>query len=67
VVAHLLLSSDRKWKKSAVPNPDAVREPDAEPIRTKRIIFIRHGESDWNEVGVPSAFPICVPPDAPLV
>jgi hypothetical protein len=64
VVAHLLLSGDRKWKKSAVPNPDAVRQADAEPVRTKRIIFIRHGESDWNEVRAPHLLhlrsPICL-------
>jgi len=63
VVAHLLLSGDRKWKKSAVPNPDAVRQADAEPVRTKRIIFIRHGESDWNEVfnrGFGPMFPVRV-------
>jgi hypothetical protein len=53
VVAHLLLSGDRKWKKTAVTDPDdAVRQPDADPMRTKRVIFIRHGESDWNEVRV---------------
>lgn len=42
----MVLSQDRKWEKQ----PDADIIKDAKDIQTKQVIFIRHGESDWNEV-----------------
>lgn len=41
----LLASSDKVWAKQ--PDADLIKGAEC---RTKRIIFIRHGESDWNEV-----------------
>jgi len=39
----MLLSKDKSWKQSAVPDPKA-----APGGNSKRIIFVRHGESEWN-------------------
>ena len=43
---HLLFSRDKKWKKQ--PDPDAAVPADT-PLE-KKVIFIRHGESEWNLV-----------------
>jgi len=45
-VRHLLLSTDKKWKKQ----PDSGTLSSADVKKTKRVIFIRHGESEWNLV-----------------
>ncbi len=49
---HLLLSRDNVWKKSGRDAQDvisvAMRRP--ELVQKKRIYFVRHGESMWNEV-----------------
>eukprot|EP00124_Ichthyophonus_hoferi_P003673 Ihof_evm2s334 gene=Ihof_evmTU2s334 len=53
----MIFSKDRKWSKPL--DPDVIK--DATDVRTKTIIFIRHGESDWNEVfnrGFGPTFPI---------
>lgn len=42
----MVLSQDRKWSKQD--DPDLIK--DADDLQFKQIIFIRHGESDWNEV-----------------
>lgn len=42
----MVLSQDRKWSKPD--DPDLIK--DADDLQFKQIIFIRHGESDWNEV-----------------
>lgn len=39
----MVASKDKAWKKSSVPDPS--KAPNS---NTKRIIFIRHGESEWN-------------------
>jgi hypothetical protein len=44
----MLLSRDKKWKVKHDPK-DVV--PDAKAV-PKRIVFIRHGESEWNEVSL---------------
>lgn len=43
---NLVLSRDRAWKKQQDPS----RIKDAPKIEKRRIIFIRHGESEWNLV-----------------
>jgi hypothetical protein len=45
-VTQMILSKDRKWK----PLPDSDALENATNKTTKKIIFIRHGESDWNEI-----------------
>jgi len=48
---HLILSRDNKWKKPTDPIQvlnTAQRNPDQ--VRRKRVYFVRHGESMWNEV-----------------
>jgi len=42
----MALSKDAKWKKL----PDSDKIKDSEDKKIKRIIFIRHGESDWNDI-----------------
>jgi hypothetical protein len=42
----MVLSQDRKWEKQ----PDADLIKNATDLQVKQVIFIRHGESDWNEV-----------------
>lgn len=44
--AQMVLSQDRKWEKQ--PDSDLIKN--APDLQTKQVIFIRHGESDWNEV-----------------
>lgn len=54
-VLHLMFSTDKKWKKQ----PDPAMLTGSEEF-SKRIIFIRHGESAWNLVfnkGFNSTFP----------
>uniref|UniRef100_A0A7S0ZG05 Uncharacterized protein n=1 Tax=Timspurckia oligopyrenoides TaxID=708627 RepID=A0A7S0ZG05_9RHOD len=43
---HMGISRDKKWKKPAISG--AIQFSESAP--TKTIIFIRHGESEWNEV-----------------
>jgi hypothetical protein len=45
-VLGMVFSRDFKWKKT--PEPGRIRG--AKEKAVKRIVFIRHGESDWNEV-----------------
>eukprot|EP00667_Euglena_gracilis_P016858 EG_transcript_17694 len=45
-VTHLLFSRDTKWDKKG----DSAIVQDMEPLDTRRIVFVRHGESQWNEV-----------------
>jgi hypothetical protein len=45
-VVRMLCSTDKKWNKKKVPNPDLIKK--VKDKRTKRLIFIRHGESEWN-------------------
>jgi len=47
-LCHLLLSRDRKWSKKKVPDPDEMCG--IAPEGRIRIVFIRHGESAWNEI-----------------
>ena len=47
-LAHLILSRDRKWSKRKLPDPDEIKH--CKDCRKIRLIFIRHGESEWNEV-----------------
>ena len=42
-IAHLLFSTDKKWKKLG--DPARVTKS-----RSKQVIFVRHGESQWNVV-----------------
>eukprot|EP00613_Pedinella_sp_CCMP2098_P049341 CAMPEP_0171828408 /NCGR_PEP_ID=MMETSP0992-20121227/7157_1 /TAXON_ID=483369 /ORGANISM="non described non described, Strain CCMP2098" /LENGTH=442 /DNA_ID=CAMNT_0012443609 /DNA_START=37 /DNA_END=1365 /DNA_ORIENTATION=+ len=43
----MLVTTDQKWDKKKLPDPDSIK---GQPTNTsKRIIFIRHGESLWNE------------------
>ena len=51
-ISHLVLSRDKGWSKSKLPNPAEVNV-EGKPIT---FYFIRHGESEWNEVfnkGIP--------------
>ena len=43
----MVVTSDMKWNKKKLPNPDLVKGKAGNS--TKRVIFIRHGESLWNE------------------
>ena len=48
---HLLLTRDNKWRKAGDPQETlsvALKAPDS--VKRKRIYFVRHGESMWNEV-----------------
>lgn len=58
-VAHLVLSNEKvRWPKNR-PDPDVVKDLNFTTV--KRIIFVRHGESTWNEVfnrGFGPMFPI---------
>ena len=52
-IVHLLFSTDKKWKR--LPDPATVSR-----VRSKQIIFVRHGESAWNVVfnrGFGASFP----------
>lgn len=46
---HMLLSTDKKWKKSDKDKPALALASDGEK-RRKRLLLIRHGESEWNVV-----------------
>ena len=46
-IAHLALSRDKKWSKKKLPDPDLIKGAATNKIR---IIFVRHGESIWNEI-----------------
>ena len=48
-VAHMLLSRDKSFKAAKQPDADLLLAS-AMPLRRKRIIFVRHGESLWNSV-----------------
>lgn len=55
-VQYLLLAKDTKF--ASIPDPGRAK---GEVFRTKRIIFVRHGESVWNEVfnrGFGPSFPM---------
>ena len=43
----MVLTTDMKWSKSKLPDADTIKN--AKDKKSKRIIFIRHGESLWNE------------------
>jgi len=43
----MFFTSDLKWNKKKLPDPDEIKNDPNRKI--KRIIFIRHGESLWNE------------------
>lgn len=45
-LVHMTLSRDKKWK----PPTDPAQLAQCSDIQSMRIIFIRHGESDWNLV-----------------
>ena len=48
---HLLLSRDNKWSKPADPQTILLQsQKSPETCQRKRIYFVRHGESMWNEV-----------------
>ncbi len=52
-VVHMLFSTDKKWKR--LPDPATVSR-----VRSKQVIFVRHGESAWNVVfnrGFGASFP----------
>lgn len=45
----MFLTSDTRFKKTGTANPDDLDQLDERDVKRKRIIFIRHGESLWNE------------------
>jgi hypothetical protein len=47
-LAHLALSRDKKWSKKKLPEPDLIKGLPAN--KSVRIVFVRHGESIWNEI-----------------
>eukprot|EP00938_MAST-03A_sp_MAST-3A-sp1_P006201 g6201.t1 len=57
-----VVSSEKKGMSKGIPNPDKLLK--CEDIKKKRIIFIRHGESVWNEMFnkgfLPPGFPFRV-------
>jgi hypothetical protein len=55
-VLNLALSKDKKWKKP-VGRPESIKKTTG---KSKRIVFLRHGESQWNIVfnkGINKTFP----------
>merc|ERR1719181_1373404 len=42
----MVVGRDKKWKKKGRPDPAAVAA--APDVRRKRVLFVRHGESEWN-------------------
>ena len=46
--AQMVVGKDKKWKKKG--RPDPARVVGARDRRSKRVVFIRHGESEWNLV-----------------
>jgi hypothetical protein len=61
-VRHFALSREKKGWPKVRPDPDVVvADVVASPPREKRVIFVRHGESTWNEVfnrGFGPGFPL---------
>mmetsp|Transcript_6671 Transcript_6671/g.13552 ORF Transcript_6671/g.13552 Transcript_6671/m.13552 type:complete len:343 (-) Transcript_6671:124-1152(-) len=58
VIQHLLFSRDRKWNKKLIQDPDCIADAEGQ---YKRVVFIRHGESDWNDIfnrGFGPMFPV---------
>jgi len=57
-----VVSSEKKGMSKGIPDPDIVLK--SESTKKKRIIFIRHGESVWNEMFnkgfLPPGFPFRV-------
>ena len=53
--AHLLCSQDKRYKKPADPN--TLSDFDAAETEERTVIFIRHGESTWNETFNKSKLP----------
>ncbi|KAH8048149.1 hypothetical protein JL721_12013 [Aureococcus anophagefferens] len=45
--AQMVVGKDKKWKKR---RPDPARVDGSKDKRSKRVVFIRHGESEWNLV-----------------
>jgi len=45
-----IISSEKKGMSKGIENPDKALDPALTSSETKRIIFIRHGESVWNEM-----------------
>ena len=61
VVSHLFLSADKSGLKKKGVDSDVISNGPF--VATKRVIFIRHGESDWNEIfnrGFGPLFPVRV-------
>lgn len=61
VVSHLFLSADKSGLKKKGVDSDVISNGPF--VATKRVIFIRHGESDWNEIfnrGFGPMFPVRV-------
>lgn len=61
VVAHLLLSADKSGLKKKIVDADVIAAQQG--VQSKRVVFIRHGESDWNEIfnrGFGPMFPVRV-------
>ncbi|KAH8068138.1 hypothetical protein JL721_7089 [Aureococcus anophagefferens] len=46
--AQMVVGKDKKWKKKG--RPDPARVDGSKDKRSKRVVFIRHGESEWNLV-----------------
>jgi len=46
-VSYLLFCNDKSWKKPEDPNP--IFDMKAGKVEKKTVVFIRHGESTWNE------------------
>lgn len=44
--AMMVVGRDKKWKKKGRPDPALVAT--AKDVRRKRVLFVRHGESEWN-------------------
>ena len=49
-VVHMLLSSDRRWSKSGAVDPDVLVTEKVEDLSRVTLVFIRHGESAWNDI-----------------
>jgi len=49
-IMHMLFSTDKKWKLSNNDLSNRIINSDGFNRKIKRIIFIRHGESEWNVV-----------------
>ena len=49
-VVHMLLSSDRRWAKAGLVDPDVLEREKVEDLASVTLVFIRHGESAWNDI-----------------